>query len=175
MAALAALGIGGLSHTASAVLSAGCRSTDTWPGPVGPVGPVAGVGPVGPVANPVPQPHPGHGAAIFVVDGATEPAGCVYTPASPQQTYAVAVPGAWRIVALAPSHAERVVASGGPSTDPNRSVTGTFTVLPGERVALEAYSICTGQAVPTVTIPGTGKGIEGGDTCENTGIMYAAG
>ncbi|MDQ1436683.1 MAG: hypothetical protein QOK43_312 [Acidimicrobiaceae bacterium] len=174
LAALAPVGIGSLTNSAHAFLTVPCASTNTWPGPVGPYT-VPGVGQVGPVANPVPDPKPGHSTTVFVVDGSSEPDSCVYTPASLTQNYVVAVPGSWRILALTPSHAERVLVAGGPATDTNRPVTGSFSVLPGERVILEAYMVCTGQATPTVTVPGTGTGVPGSDVCANDGVMYTAG
>jgi hypothetical protein len=136
---------------------------------------VAGVGPVG-GANPVPDPNLGHGAASFIMaDETGQGYSCVYTPASLQQHFAVTTTGAWKIFALTPSRAERLLVAGGPISDVNRPYQGTFNVFPGERVILVAYGTCAGQDVPTVTVPGTGQGVEGGDVCVGAGGIYAGG
>ncbi|MDQ1436679.1 MAG: hypothetical protein QOK43_308 [Acidimicrobiaceae bacterium] len=170
VATVALIGAGGLVGSAHARVTAGCRTTAYWPpNSIGPVGPVQ------PPPLPLP-PHPalGHSGGFFLAaDDAGTTYSCVYTPEALQQGYAVAVAAPWRILALSPSGAERTLVAGGPVPDANHPYVGTFTVAPGDRVALELAGTCASQ-IPTVTIPGTGTGIEGAP-CVTTGFIVAGG
>ncbi|MDQ1436681.1 MAG: hypothetical protein QOK43_310 [Acidimicrobiaceae bacterium] len=165
-------GAGGVVGGAHAKLGpAGCRTTAYWPTQPDPIPPAP---PPPPLPIP-PRPALGHGGAAFVAYDEGDPVHCVYTPDALQQNFAVTSAGPWRILARNPAGAERVLVAGGPVSSTSRPYAGTFSVLPGDRVVLEVDAVCGNQNIPTVTIPGTGKGVEGGDVCETVGAVFAGG
>jgi hypothetical protein len=112
----------------------------------------------------------------IAADDAKGASACVYTPASLDQTYVAATPNAWRILGLRVENGaqvERPILAGGEVSDPNRISAGGFRLAPGERVILEVTSTCKRTGLTTVTIPGTGLGVNPDEECASAGSLSA--